>query len=497
MRVSLFILISNENVEHIFSFILSGARFGWWYQNGCGSYCWDNAIKHPFTVKKLRNSAQTPPQYSHHPFLKVLEGVGNFFQEVSDKKFVLRLVLLFLLYFLFADIHAVKRDYAVLADEAAGDAVVVDLAQLRRCEIGADDGRLLQIQARVEHVIKAGQRKLVADLCAEVIDDEQIALGVALGVVTVALRQAVAEPTALEIRDHPHRAVVKYIISALDHHACHRGGKMRFSQARPAQKEHALGHRLAVLDGKILGVLLHGCKIVAHTAVILGIGFVIVERKILKRLLFHQPRKPRALHARLGQPLTHATAHFNAHVARVAASLALVLRLAVIGGIAVSAQQLGSLGADPFIFLAQRGNVPRGVPALDRLVHDAQSKGRKPPVQLPQRGDGAVKLLAPRVRLGLRAKGLGLVFGTDALIILFVVTHRWSPFSNMRSLLVGWLRKAAAQCRTEEIIGVKAVAKRGLAALFEIGFALFFGLLCGGIAVDLLGGAQSLGVPTL
>ena len=47
----------------------------------------------------------------------------------------------------------------------------VKLAQLAGRQVCADDGRLLQIETRIDNVIETRKRKLIDYLCAKVIDD--------------------------------------------------------------------------------------------------------------------------------------------------------------------------------------------------------------------------------------------------------------------------------------------------------------------------------------
>ena len=98
-----------------------------------------------------------------------------------------------------SDIGSVERNDLKFTRESAGDAIAVKLAQLSGGEICADDGRLLQIEARVDNVVEAGQGELIDHLGAKIIDDEQIALGVCRGIIGGGSRHTVAKATALKI----------------------------------------------------------------------------------------------------------------------------------------------------------------------------------------------------------------------------------------------------------------------------------------------------------
>ena len=161
---------------------------------------------------------------------------------------------------------------------------------------------------------------------------------------------------------------------------------------------------IAVFKRKLPRGRLDAVKIVAHDAVNAGILPIVVGRKILKGLGLHQLGKPGGFHPRFDQTAAHTGAHSDAHVARILAGLAIVLRLTVIRGESVFAQKLPTVGFDLLVFTLQCRDLRRGVAAVQRRLHDPQTKPIQPTVQLPQLGNGGVKLLTPHVRFRLRAE---------------------------------------------------------------------------------------------
>ena len=226
-------------------------------------------------------------------------------------------------------------------------------------------------------MIEAGKRKLIDHLGTKVVDDQKVAVNVFDGIVAVALCHRIAKPLELKIRDHADRAVVVNVISALDDGTRHGGGKMRFSKSRTAQKQKASRHGLVGFDGKALGILTHGMEIPTHDLLLLRRCAVVVKREILERLTVHQSRKPRRFHTCFHQTAAHTFAHFDAHVARIAAIRARIARITVVLRVAALAQQLVSHRAKLLVFTSECGDRPCGVTALERGFHDAQSKARK------------------------------------------------------------------------------------------------------------------------
>ena len=135
-----------------------------------------------------------------------------------------------------ANIGSVERNNLKLSGESAGNAITVKLTQFTGRQICADDGRLLQIQARIDNVIETRKRKLIDHLGAKIIDDEKITLGVGRGIIGGGSCHTVAKATTFKILDHSNGTVIKNVIAALGHYTRDGGGKMRFAKSRAAKE---------------------------------------------------------------------------------------------------------------------------------------------------------------------------------------------------------------------------------------------------------------------
>ena len=86
--------------------------------------------------------------------------------------FVLRIEL-----FLHADVFTAEDQAVVESDYARSEALVVPLFELLHGKVCADDGRLFQRDARINHVVDRRRDVRRRDFHAEVVDDEQVAVG--------------------------------------------------------------------------------------------------------------------------------------------------------------------------------------------------------------------------------------------------------------------------------------------------------------------------------
>ena len=85
--------------------------------------------------------------------------------------FVLRIEL-----FLHADVFTAEDQAVVESDYARSEALVVTLFELLHGEVCADDGRLFQRDARINHIVDCCRDVRRRDFHAEVVDDEQVAV---------------------------------------------------------------------------------------------------------------------------------------------------------------------------------------------------------------------------------------------------------------------------------------------------------------------------------
>ena len=83
--------------------------------------------------------------------------------------FILRIEL-----FLHADVFTAEDQAVVESDYARSEALVVAFFELLHGEVCADDGRLFQRDARINHVVDCRRDVRRRDLHAEVVDDETV-----------------------------------------------------------------------------------------------------------------------------------------------------------------------------------------------------------------------------------------------------------------------------------------------------------------------------------
>ena len=96
-----------------------------------------------------------------------------------------------------ADIGPDKHQQMIFTEQAAGNAVPILFAQLLLREIGTDDRRFFSCQPNIDHIINAGQRKLVDDLGTQIVDDEQIAVVIPCDIFAFIACDTVAETLIL------------------------------------------------------------------------------------------------------------------------------------------------------------------------------------------------------------------------------------------------------------------------------------------------------------
>ena len=99
------------------------------------------------------------------------------------------------------NVGSVERNYLKLTRESAGNAIAVKLAQFTGREVCADNGRLLQIESRIDNMIETRKRELIDNLGTEIINQKKIALGVSGGIVGGGGSHTVTKAAAFKIRN--------------------------------------------------------------------------------------------------------------------------------------------------------------------------------------------------------------------------------------------------------------------------------------------------------
>ena len=89
--------------------------------------------------------------------------------------------------------------------------------------------------AGVDDVVQARQREVVRDFAAEVVDDQQVAVRVAVNVFAgLAVVAVVPEAFRFEIPEQGDRRFVDNVCTLFDEDARDGGGQMRFAESRCA-----------------------------------------------------------------------------------------------------------------------------------------------------------------------------------------------------------------------------------------------------------------------
>ena len=170
----------------------------------------------------------------------------------------------------------------VRADDTRIDSVVILTGEVARREVGRDKRGKSLVSSRGEKIIKAGDGKLIDELCSEVVYDKQIALEVLIRHGLVRAAVSAFKFIVLKGGDDVLRAVVQHVVAALDKNLCDRGGDVRFSRTRLADKQQIV---TSVLLAVVIGKVLCASKHILHFCVNLGIVRVCREVEVLKRLL--------------------------------------------------------------------------------------------------------------------------------------------------------------------------------------------------------------------
>ena len=102
------------------------------------------------------------------------------------------------------------------AEDAAFNSVPIAFVELFLIEIGTYNSRKSEADTVVEHVIDSADRELIRYLGAEIIDDEQVAIEVAVKIDTAFISHGITEAMLLEIRDHTDRTCVDNVKTAVN-----------------------------------------------------------------------------------------------------------------------------------------------------------------------------------------------------------------------------------------------------------------------------------------
>ena len=120
-------------------------------------------------------------------------------------------------------VAAAEYKRAEFAEDSAGDSVPIAVIKLFLIEICAYNRRKSEADAVIEHVVDRADRKLIRHLRAEVVDDEQVAIVIAIELDSALVARGIAEAVLLKIRDHTDRARVDNVEAAVDKRLCKRG----------------------------------------------------------------------------------------------------------------------------------------------------------------------------------------------------------------------------------------------------------------------------------
>ena len=362
-----------------------------------------------------------------------------------------------------ADVCAEEGQDCVLSQHAGGDAVPVALAELVLGQIGIDDRGLPLIEAGIDEVVENRRGELVVDLGTQIVNDEKVAGEVAVGIHPRLTACAVSEALPFKIGEHTDGRHVKDVAASLNDASCHGRGQVGLAQTRTAEQDEVA--RLPCLEG--LGVLPHTRQDLLHAAGGGGIVLVVGEVKVLKALLAQEVAHARCLKAGLDEFFLHADTHFGIHKSRIVAQGALVLRLGIVGGVAVSHQQLGAGTAQLLVGLADGGDARLHVLPMHGCLHEGQARSPQSAIDLGHLGDGQVDLGAAEVG-GLTGDQIfGGVFLTNTAMGGILSCHNTllcGVFSRLRVLLVGVkiIPQTAADGGGEEVIGIEGAGLLGL-----------------------------------
>ena len=169
--------------------------------------------------------------------------------------------------FIQTDIFAAEGDDLVFAEQTACQSIPVAFEQFVRGEVGADDGGLAAVHARIDEVVKIGIRMLGLHLCAEVIKQKKVA-GEVFFTAELFLGLAL-ELVVIEVKDNVVRCVVEYAVTVFDDRARDGGGKMSLAQSRAADQQKTLRactEGIGVVAQK-LQIAFHECQLLTAEAV--------------------------------------------------------------------------------------------------------------------------------------------------------------------------------------------------------------------------------------
>ena len=121
-----------------------------------------------------------------------------------------------------SDVSSAEGQDRVFTENSAGNSVPISLSELVLSQIGAYNGGLFAIEARIYHVIEARGCKLIIYLCSEVVDNKKVALDISVNVAVNTAHAGVSKSVIFKVGNHALRTDIIHVVAALYYLACNR-----------------------------------------------------------------------------------------------------------------------------------------------------------------------------------------------------------------------------------------------------------------------------------